>query len=171
MAAKGAVFTPPYLPEIYGVKHGDPAIQTLGSVILREGRVVVWPNTFQTRLLPFRLADRAKTGHCRILTLHLIDPNRRIMSTGLVPCQRRDWWADAVRRSVPRFWRLPLEIFANIIENVDDYPISMEEGLKMREEFRGERREFRDRHTRAMEEYEEWDFYGEPGTEDDGDDV
>lgn len=41
----------------------------------------------------------------------------------------------------------------------------------MREEFRSERREFQERHTRAMEEYEEWDFYGEPGTEADGDDV
>ena len=93
------------------------------------------------------------------------------MSTSLVPCQRRDWWASAIRRSVPSFWRLPHEIFANIIENVDDYPISMEEGLRMREEFHSEREEFRERHTRAMEEFEDWDFYGEPGTENDGDDA
>lgn len=171
MAAKGAVLTPPFLPEIYGVKHGDPAVQTLGSVSLREGRVVVWPNTFQTRLLPFSLADRSKPGHCRILTLHLVDPNRRIMSTSMVPCQRRDWWASAVRMSVPSFLKLPSEIFDHIVENVEDYPISMEEGLKTRDEFKSERREFQKRHTDAMEEYEEWDFYGEPGTEVEADDT
>lgn len=90
------------------------------------------------------------------------------MSSGLVPCQRRDWWACAVRRCVPSLWRLPPEIFNNVVEKVDGYPLSREEGLRIRDEFCGERREFRDRHTRAMEEYEEWDFYGEPGTEEGG---
>ena len=93
------------------------------------------------------------------------------MSTSMVPCQRRDWWASAIRTGVPSFWRLPPEVFDNIVENVDDYPMSMEEGLRMREDFIGEREGFRERHTKAMEEFEEWDFYGEPGTENDGDDV
>ena len=93
------------------------------------------------------------------------------MSTSMVPCQRRDWWASAVRMSVPSFLRLPSEIFDHIVENVEDYPISMEEGLKTRDEFKSERREFQKRHTDAMEEYEEWDFYGEPGTEVEADDT
>jgi len=160
---------PPFLPEIYGAKHGDPAIQIMGHATLKEGRVVAWPNIFQTRILPFSLEDRSKPGHCRLLTLHLIDPNRRIMSTAMVPCQRRDWWANHIRTSVPIFWRLPSEIFNLIVEMVDDYPISMEEGLRMRREFEAEREAFRERHTQAMEEYDEWDFYGEPGAGD-GDD-
>ncbi|KAL8953680.1 MAG: hypothetical protein Q9222_000464 [Ikaeria aurantiellina] len=162
-AAKGSVFTPPFLPEIYGAKHGDPAIQTLGNVTLREGRVITWPNTFQTRLLPFSLDDQSKPGHCRILTLHLIEPNRRIMSTRMVPCQRADWWAQSIRSSVPVFSRLPTEVFNKIMKSVDQYPISMEESLRMRDDFRSERERFRDQHTRAMEDYEQWDFYGEPG--------
>ncbi|KAL8715363.1 MAG: hypothetical protein Q9220_000696 [cf. Caloplaca sp. 1 TL-2023] len=162
-AAKGSIFTPPFLPEIYGAKHGDPAIQTLGNVTLREGRVIAWPNTFQTQLLPFSLDDQSRPGHCRALTLHLIDPNRRIMSTSMVPCQRGDWWAHAIRSSVPVFWRLPTELFNKIIDSLDQYPISMEEGLRIRDDFRSERQQFRDRHTQAMEEYEQWDFYGEPG--------
>lgn len=170
MAARGAVLTPPYLPEIYGVKHGDPAIQTMGHIVFREGRVVAWPNTFQTRLLPFSLDDRSKPGHCRILTLHLVDPNRRIMSTGMVPCQRRDWWASSIRTSIPVLWRLPEEIFNIIVNKVDQYPISMEEGLRMQDNFQVERRGFRERHTQAMEEYDEWDFYGEPGVGEEGDD-
>ncbi len=52
---------------------------------------------------------------------------------------------------------------------VDDYPISMEEGLRMRRKFEAEREAFRERHTQAMEEYDEWNFYGEPGVRD-GDD-
>ena len=165
MAAKGAIFSPPFLPEIYGAKHGDPAIQTMGYVTLREGRVVVWPNTFQTRLLPFTLDDRSKPGHCRMLTLHLVDPNRPILSTSMVPCQRRDWWAEAVRTSVPAFWRLPKEIFDMVVDRVEGYPISLDEGRRMRDDFSAERQAFRERHTQAMEEYDEWDFYGEPGAQ------
>lgn len=106
-----------------------------------------------------------------MLTLHLIDPNRRIMSTAMVPCQRRDWWAEAVRCCWPKLYRLPLEIFARVIELMDDvedaYPISMKEGERMRKEFVEEREMFRRKHTEAMEGYEEWDFYGEPGFRDD----
>lgn len=56
-----------------------------------------------------------------------------------------------------------------IIDKVDDYPISMEEGLRMRDEFRAERENFRKCHTKAMEEYDQWDFYGEPGVGANGD--
>ena len=125
---------------------------------LREERVVVFPNVFQTRNGHFGLEDSAKPGHLRILMLHLIDPNRRAMSTGMVPCQRRDWWAHEIRTSCPRFWRLPRGVFDLIIERVEDWPISMEEGEKIRREFVEEREEFRIRHTRAMEGYSEWDF-------------
>ncbi|KAL8764660.1 MAG: hypothetical protein Q9194_006909, partial [Teloschistes cf. exilis] len=169
IAAKGEIRTPPFLPEIYGAKHGDPIIQRLGDVTLRENRVVVWPNVFQTKLDPFELEDKSKEGHLRILTLHLIDPNRRIMSTAMIPCQRRDWWAEAVRHSCPALYRLPLEIFTHIIASLgeDTYPISMAEDERIRKEFVAEREEFCRKHTEAMEGYEEWDFYGEPGVGDD----
>lgn len=102
------------------------------------------------------------------MTLHLIDPNRRIMSTAMIPCQRRDWWAEAVRHSCPALYRLPLEIFTHIIASMgeDTYPISMAEGERIRKEFVAEREEFCRKHTEAMEGYEEWDFYGEPGVGD-----
>ena len=82
----------------------------------------------------------------------------------MVPCQRRDWWAEAVRKNCPVLWRLPLEVFNAIVEKVgeDAYPISMREGERMREEMKEERERFRRNHTAAMEGYEEWDFYGEP---------
>ena len=67
----------------------DPPNQKIGGVNLWEGRVVVFPNTFQTKMNPFSIADPSRPCHLRILTLHLVDPNRRAMSTAMVPCQRR----------------------------------------------------------------------------------
>ena len=49
-------------------------------------------------------------------------------------------------------------MFNSIIEKIEDWPISMEEGEKTRKEFMEEREEFRVRHTRAMEGYQQWDF-------------
>ncbi|KAI4094909.1 MAG: hypothetical protein LQ344_001954 [Seirophora lacunosa] len=171
IAAKGEITTPPFLPQIYGAKHGDPVIQRLGDVVLRENRVVVWPNVFQTRLNGFKLEDKEKEGHLRLVTLHLIDPNRRIMSTAMVPCQRRDWWADAVRRTSPVLYRLPTEIFQHIIQMIDDgsYPISVDQGERDSDDFKQQRELFRQKHTAAMDGYDDWDFYGEPGVGD-GDD-
>ncbi|KAL8708784.1 MAG: hypothetical protein Q9225_007548 [Loekoesia sp. 1 TL-2023] len=173
IAAKGSVTTPPFLPEIYGAKHGEPTIQMLGDIVLQENRVVVWPNVFQTRLNQFELEDKGRKGNLKILTLHLVDPNRRIMGSAMVPCQRRDWWADAVRKSCPVLYRLPTELFQHIIKLVVEksYPISTEEDERVKEDFRKERDTFRQKHTRAVEEYEEWDFYGEPGVGESDDDV
>lgn len=166
IAAKGEVTKPPFLPEIYGAKHGDPVLQTVGQVSLRESRLVMLPNVFQTRLQSFGLENPSKPGRCRILLLHLIDPNRRMLSTSNVPCQRRDWWAKSVRTTCARFRTLPEEIFRHIIEQVEDFPISTEEGERIRKNFKEERGAFRERHTKAMEGFEEWDFSGEPGVDD-----
>ena len=38
------------------------------------------------------------------------------MSTANVPCQRRDWWLRSIRQKVPVLYRLPLEIFDNIVD-------------------------------------------------------
>ena len=158
--ARGYIFSPPYPPEIYGAEDGDPAIQHIGDVILREGRTIVHPNTFQTRLNSFSLADASRPGHCRLLTLHLLDPNRRNMSTAMVPCQRRDWWAREIRQRSPRMRRLPTEIFDKIIDMADGNPISMEEAEEIRTEFLEEREEYRRQHTKSMEAYLGWDLRG-----------
>ena len=160
--ARGYITSPPYAPEIYGAEDGDPVIQRIGDVVLREGRTVVYPNTFQTRLNSFGLADASKPGHCRILTLHLLDPNRRNMSTAMVPCQRRDWWARKIRQCSPRMRRLPMEIFDKIIGMVDGYPLSLEEARKIRTRFVEEREEYGKQHTKSMEAYLGWDLGSYP---------
>ncbi|KAL9100973.1 MAG: hypothetical protein Q9163_003715 [Psora crenata] len=166
IAAKGEVNTPPFLPEIYNARHGDPTVQTLGDVHLRDGRVIVWPNVFQTRLNSFKLDDPSRPGHCKVVFLHLVDPNRRILSSSSVPCQRHDWWAEAVRGNCAKMWRLPKEIFGEIIGLVDEYPIAAEEAERIRQDFIHEREAFHEKHTKALESFEEWDFWGEPGVED-----
>ena len=166
MIAKDYIQTPPFASDLYGAQDGDPILQDMGSVDLssREGRAVTYPNVFQTRLEPFSLADPNHpkgSGTLKILTLHLIDPNRRSMSTSMVPCQRRDWWAEAVRHSCPVLWRLPREIYDRIITLVDgesSYPIGDEEGRKIRDAFKAERKEALRLHNKAMEEYLYWDL-------------
>ncbi len=151
--AKAYITSPPFAPEVYGVGGNDPPIQKIGDVSLREGRVVVFPNTFQTKMNPFSVADPSRPGHLRMLTLHLIDPNRRAMSTAMVPCQRRDWWAREVRSTCPTFWRLPTEVWDRVVKLVDGWPLGKEEAQEMRTEFMEERERFRKQHTESMEKY------------------
>ncbi|KAL8874896.1 MAG: hypothetical protein Q9198_006673, partial [Flavoplaca austrocitrina] len=127
--------------DVYGVEDLQSAVQEHGSVVIREGRVISFPNVFQTRINAVKLRDPGKAGHLKLFIVHLIDPNRRIMSTSMVPCQRRDWWAREIRQKVPVMRRLPLEIFDNIIHMVDGFPISASDAEKMREEMLEERAE------------------------------
>ena len=71
---------------------------------------------FQTKINPIKLRHPGKAGHLKMFMVHLIDPNRRIMSTSMVPCQRRDWWARDIRQKVPAMRRLPVEIFDHIVD-------------------------------------------------------
>ena len=158
MLAKDLIQTPPWAPELYGAHHGDPTIQHMGDITLPERRLVTYPNVFQTRLLPFELEDKSKSGSFTYMTLRLIDPNRRAMSSAMVPVQRRDWWAREVRTSCAALWRLPREVFDRVIELVDGYPLSMEEGEQIRKQFKEERARFTEKHTKAMMEYLTWDL-------------
>ena len=144
--------------DMYGAKAGDRLLQEMGAVTLREGRAIVFPNTFQTKLDAFSPKDKTRPAHCRIYMLHLLDPNRRNMSTSLVPCQRHDWWAAEVRRNCPRFQSLPVELWDEIVSMVDGWPVGLEEAERIRTKFLREREGFRERHTRAMMKYGEWDF-------------
>ena len=109
----------------------------LGSVATRQDLLLVFPNVLQHRVSPFKLADPTKPGYRKILAMFLVDPHIRVISTANVPPQRRDWWAELVRR-VPRFARLPTEIFNQIIEQVEE-PCGMEEAKRGREDLMARR--------------------------------
>ena len=80
------------------------------------------------------------------------------MSTSMVPPQQRDWWAEEVRRKNAKLWRLPREIWDRIVESVEDYPVGIEEGETIRQEFMAERAEYQTKHMEAMMNHGQWDL-------------
>ncbi|KAJ5805800.1 uncharacterized protein N7503_003402 [Penicillium pulvis] len=69
----------------------SPAWQQLGEVKVPPGRLISFPNAFQRRMGPLQLQDKTKPGHCRFLTLSLVDPTYRLCSTWNVLPQQTDW--------------------------------------------------------------------------------
>ncbi|KAL1605298.1 hypothetical protein SLS60_004846 [Paraconiothyrium brasiliense] len=70
---------------------GEPAVQEIGSIATRHGRIIAFPNTLRHKVEPFSLTDRTKPGHRRFLVLWLVDPYHRIVSTADVPPQQLTW--------------------------------------------------------------------------------
>lgn len=136
-------FPPQYefhsIEHYYNIENQDEAIQDLGSVVTRQGRLLAFPNILQHKVEPFRLEDPHKPGHRKILAMFLVDPHIRILSTANVPPQRRDWWAVEVAKIHP-FNRLPREVFEMIIDAVEGFPISWERAVEVRKKLMDERR-------------------------------
>jgi hypothetical protein len=82
-----------WLEHIYGLVNNTPAVQEVGGIFGRHGRAITWPNTLQHKV-GIRLKDPSKRGRCKVLSLMLVDPNIRIISTANVPPQRLDWKDD-----------------------------------------------------------------------------
>lgn len=121
-----------------GIRTHDPSLQRLGSVVTREGRLLAFPNVLAHKVEPFKLADNSRPGHRKILAMFLVDPHIRVLSTSVVPPQRRDWWAREVRKVSP-LSGLPAEIFNLITDFVDGFPMSWEDALAIREVLMSER--------------------------------
>lgn len=116
-------------------------MQDVGSIETRQGRLITFPNILQHQVQPFRLADPTKPGYRKILALFLVDPGVRIISTANVPCQRQDWWREAVDEEKTMLDKLPLEVHNNIFSQVD-VPVSMGHAKKLRLELMDERKQF-----------------------------
>ncbi len=126
------------LESYYGVKNDSVAVQELGSVLTRPGRLLTFPNVLQHRVAPFQLEDTTRPGHRKILAMFLVDPHRRVLSTANIPPQQKDWWAERVRE-VPAFSRLPLELFRQINGMVDTFPVSWDEAIEIRADLMAKR--------------------------------
>ncbi|KAG5638230.1 hypothetical protein H0H81_001104 [Sphagnurus paluster] len=139
-----------WLTAVFGCTQGQPAVQNIGSVETREGRLLVWPNILQHRVEPFALQDATKPGHRKIVALFLVDPEASVISTANVPCQQRAWWREAVLGGVNEgavfgkkgFAALPLEFKHRVFNSIGDFPISLEEAKQMRLELMEERKKF-----------------------------
>lgn len=145
-----------WLTEIFGCHQDGPAVQTVGSVSCREGRLLTFPNILQHQVQPFKLADPTKPGHRKILALFLVDPGIRIISTANVPPQQKEWWSEHVRAQAVgkemALGKLSTELKDMIFEQVDDFPISMEEAKELRLQLMAERSIFVSTNDDAFEE-------------------
>ncbi|KAJ2752781.1 hypothetical protein GGI19_003593 [Coemansia pectinata] len=108
----------------------DPVSQELGSIGIKDGRCMVFPNIHQFKMPELKLADKTKPGHCKMLTFYFVDPSTRIPSTEIVPPQQQDWHFEDVLASEP-FRSLPHLVVDGIMAEVD-FPISLEEAKKLR---------------------------------------
>jgi hypothetical protein len=116
--------------KIYGMRQGDPAVQQIGDVQTRQERIVAFSNMLHHRIRPFSLQDTTKPGHHKILTLHLVDPEHKIVSTADVPCQQREWWVKAVK-ATQALQKLPAEVQSLIFQNAT-LPLGSDEARKLR---------------------------------------
>ncbi|KAL0581042.1 hypothetical protein V5O48_000935 [Marasmius crinis-equi] len=138
---------------LYGVEQFGPCVQNLGSVATKEGRLLVFPNVLQHQVQPFQLADPTQPGYRKILAMFLVDPYIRTLSTANVPPQQRDWWAEVVRKdSSTRLGNLPAELMDRVVQMTDEWPISLEEAKKVREDLMAKRRMYVDKVNRDYEQ-------------------
>ncbi|KAL2139687.1 hypothetical protein VTI28DRAFT_4857 [Corynascus sepedonium] len=144
------------LERYLGVRQEGRAIQELGKVLTKEGRLLVFPNCLQHQVQPFELRDKTQPGHRKILAMFLVNPHRPVLSSAHVPPQRRDWWAQEVRRD-GALRALPNEVVNMVVNEVDDFPISWDQALDIRERLMEERGKFNDR-VEEFYEQEEFSF-------------
>ncbi|TFK36202.1 hypothetical protein BDQ12DRAFT_725247 [Crucibulum laeve] len=134
---------------IFGCLSDGPAVQEIGSIDTREGRLITFPNIFQHQVQPFKLVDPTKPGHRKILALFLVDPHIQTISTAHVPCQQKEWWMEAARTN-QALSRLPVEVQQLVVDAVDEFPISMQEAKQLREKLMAERKVFATDHSREF---------------------
>ncbi|KAJ2054270.1 hypothetical protein IW146_000072 [Coemansia sp. RSA 922] len=112
------------------LRESDLVSQELGSVGIKDERCVVFPNVHQFKMPELKLADKTKTGHCKMLTFYFVDPSTRIPSTEIVPPQQQDWYFADILASEP-FRSLPHLVVEGIMAKVD-FPISLKTAKKLR---------------------------------------
>ncbi len=117
----------------------EPTLQDLGSVSIRQGRLVTFPNALEYKTTNVQLADPSRPGHLRYLMLELVDPHYRLCSTRNIPPQQHDWWAEAALGQVDWAGKdLPQEILDKITEGLDSWPMGDKEAVALRAEFASE---------------------------------
>lgn len=135
---------------IYGVDDHGAAIQDVGRILTREGRMLAFPNVLQHRVGSFELVNKTKPGHRKIVAFFLVDPYIRTLSTANVPPQQKDWWAEVIASDDNKVSQLPTEVFQHVVDDVEDFPISLEDAKRIREELMSERSVYVDTVNREL---------------------
>ncbi|KAH8813879.1 hypothetical protein DL96DRAFT_1821099 [Flagelloscypha sp. PMI_526] len=113
---------------LYDIDSDSPLLQERGSVPTEENTCIGFPNIYQHQASSFKLADLARSGHTKMVTLFLVDPFHRIPSATEVGMQQEDWVKELphLRGSgdgdigvSSRFGALPLEIKDRILDKTE----------------------------------------------------
>lgn len=126
---------------LFGIEQDGPGIQELGRISTSEGRLLAFPNVLQHQVQPFGLVDPTKPGHRKILALFLVDPFQRVISTANVPPQQKEWWTEVITEK-SKLGELPAELMQYVVDDVEGFPISLEEAKNLRETLMDERKAF-----------------------------
>eukprot|EP00798_Chlamydomonas_sp_ICE-L_P004943 gene4943-34714_t len=120
--------------DLYGLEYGSGLNQDLGGVVLRAGRCVSFPNVYQHKIEPFQLIEGQPAGHVHLLSLSLVHPNHKLVSTSEVPPQQLEWLKEAIFADPDsRLSKLPsglAELIGRTLDEISEFPISA--GTEMR---------------------------------------
>ena len=125
---------------VYGLTNDEPLNQYLGQVSTKQHRCLVFPNIYQHRLDSFQLLDRTRQGQRKILVFFLVDPSKRILSTGNVPPQQSHWLNSFVH-SISPFQQLPT-IVNEKIDSYQQFPMDLQQAKQHRDKLMFERKFF-----------------------------
>lgn len=128
---------------IFGLENRAHSVKAAGMMDIREGRLITFPNLLFSSHNRLRLVDNTKNGHCKVLTLLLVDPNIRIISSAIVPCQQYDWWVKEMMADGGPLGGLPCELRMEVVRYIpewdwsgSEYPKApYEEGLLYKRRF------------------------------------
>ncbi|OCH91966.1 hypothetical protein OBBRIDRAFT_802898 [Obba rivulosa] len=127
---------------VYGVDgNGGSSNQPLRSVITKEDLSLAFPNIYQHRVAPCKLADPTEPGVRKILCFFLVDPMERILSTTEVPPQQRSWHEEEMTQ-IPRLQDIATELYEIIRDEAVDGTITLDEAKEERLKLMEERANF-----------------------------
>mmetsp|Transcript_279 Transcript_279/g.471 ORF Transcript_279/g.471 Transcript_279/m.471 type:complete len:194 (-) Transcript_279:83-664(-) len=96
------------IQEVYALRNDQEMNEPLGSIECLEGRCVTFPNIFQHKVAPFRLVDKDRPGHRKILVFFLVDPFERIyLSTSRVAPTDSSWLLEPIDKMLETVTKLP----------------------------------------------------------------
>ncbi|KAH9926109.1 uncharacterized protein B0H18DRAFT_1006567 [Fomitopsis serialis] len=127
------------MEHLYGISDDEPCVQVVGCAVTKEHRCLAFPNIYQHLVSPFRLKDKFKPGHRKILVFFLVDPNVKVPSASDVGPQQEAWIRSAL--GTTQLWqRLPSELREMVLEELA--AVTEEQAKKYREELIEERTAF-----------------------------
>ncbi|GLD97222.1 hypothetical protein PINS_up005905 [Pythium insidiosum] len=123
---------------MFGFEENEVMSQYRGCATAVEDRCIVFPNTLQHKVEPFKLADPTRPGVRKILAFFLVDPDRSIPSTAVIPPQQEDWRRRVQQQVLPP---LPESVMNQaLVPFLSGRTMTLEEAKRQREELMKDRR-------------------------------